>query len=116
MPRHAAPTKRTLSGSKSTWMTSWSTAGVTMSYSRPLTRSRLIIGCLPGGAARPRRRGLPLEQPPEPVCEVRCDGDYRDDGWTGSRFFCAGKLCGAVSYGRPAYIMQALPELLNDPA
>lgn len=46
--------------------------------------------------------------------EVRCDGDYRDEGWAGSRFFRAGKLCAAVSYGRPAYIMQALPELLSE--
>jgi NADPH-dependent 2,4-dienoyl-CoA reductase/sulfur reductase-like enzyme len=48
--------------------------------------------------------------------EVRCDGDYRDEGWAGSRFYRAGTLCGAISYGRPAYIMQALPEMLNEPA
>lgn len=44
--------------------------------------------------------------------EVQCDGDYRTEGWAGSRFFRAGELCAAMSYGRPAYVMQALPELL----
>lgn len=46
--------------------------------------------------------------------EIRCDGDYHEEGWAGSRFFCEGRLCAAISYGRPAYVMRALPELLSE--
>lgn len=45
--------------------------------------------------------------------EIRCDGDYRAEGWAGSRSYCDGKLCAVISYGRPAYVMHALPELLG---
>lgn len=47
------------------------------------------------------------------TAEFLVTGETRHNARSG--FFRDGMLCGAVSYGRPGYVMQALPELLRDP-